>query len=361
MRRSGHRWLAILTSVGLLAGMVPSAVAAQVESPVDVNFGTLEVQQRILDKIAAGEPLNIVLSIQGTGIPIYAVEMESGFRRGLANEQDRYPLNGSFVGPVDTSASAQVAELETLLNAGQVDCVGVQSPGPEAFISLFDTFADAGVPLFAVNTDVAQGKRLAYWALNELETGRALAQEAVRIIEERGLEIGSAVLFSSFPQAPWARDRMQGFSEELPQLRPDIAIVNDVNSAIDTTGAFAETRRVTEAYIRGQDIDLIFHTDQGVEEVASTIIDLDEAGNIFAVGMNASPKIFDLIEAGVLLNTINQRWDLQTERLATECLDFLLDGKVYDDPIQHMPPDPVTPETLDAQRALWDELHPPVQ
>jgi ABC-type sugar transport system substrate-binding protein len=356
VRTRSMRLAGLVSLVALLVGTFPGAVVAQNE--VDVNFGTLNVQQRILDKVANEEPLEIVLSIQGTCIPIYAIEMQSGFERGVEGVQDRYPVNGRFVGPCDTDAAAQVAELEALLNANQVDCVGVQSPGPEAFVRLFDSFAEAGVPLFAVNTDVAEGKRLAYWALNELETGRALAREAARIIEERGLDVSNAVLFSSFPQAPWARDRMQGFSEELPNVLPGVQLVNDVNTAIDTTGDFAETRRVTDAYIQGQDIDLIFHTDQGVEEVGSTISDLGRAGSIFAVGMNASPKIFDLVDEGIILNTINQRWDLQTERLATECLDFLLDGKVFEDPLQYMPPDPVTPETIEAQRALWDELHP---
>ena len=354
MRKGALRIVTLTATAALLTGGISSVAVAQNE--VDVNFGTLNVQQRIVDKVAAGEPLDIVLSIQGTCIPIYAIEMQSGFDRGVAAVQDRYTVNGSFVGPCDTSGADQAAELDTLLNAGQVDCVGVQSPGPEAFVRLFDTYAEAGVPLFAVNTDVAEGKRLAYWALNEVETGRALAREAASIIADRGLDVTNAVLFSSFPQAPWARDRMQGFGEEFPVAHPGATVVNDLNSAIDTTGDFAETRRVSEAYIQGQDVDLIFHTDQGVEQVGAAIKALDS--DIVAVGMNASPLIFDLIDDGIILNTINQRWDLQTERLATECLDFLLDGKTYDDPLQYMPPDPVTPTTVAAQRALWDELHP---
>jgi ribose transport system substrate-binding protein len=300
-----------------------------------------------------------VLSIQGTGIPIYAVEMQSGLNKGVADQQSRYPLVAKFVGPVDTNAQQQVAELQTLLNAGQIDCLGVQSPGPEGFVPLFDQVAAAGVPAFAVNTDVSAAKRLAYWALNEKATGSKLADLAADAIQQQNLSVSKAVLFSSFPQAPWALDRMTGFKAELQQKLPNVTVVNDPSSAIDTTGDFAKTHQVTDAYIRGNpSVNLIFHTDQGVEEVGATIKAVGKTGKVFAVGMNVSPKIFDLVDQGIILDTINQRWDLQTARLAKECLDFLLTDKVYDNPIQYMDPAPLTKATLADQKALWTSLHP---
>ena len=48
----------------------------------EFDWGTFNLNQRVIDKAAAGEPLNIVVSTIGKAIPVYGVEQQIGVDRG---------------------------------------------------------------------------------------------------------------------------------------------------------------------------------------------------------------------------------------------------------------------------------------
>ena len=128
---------------------------------------------------------------------------------------------------------------------------------------------------------------------------------------------------------------MEGFSEVFPDadFRMDEKALLPVGfpdytqiQAIDQAGP----------YFQGNaDVNLMFHTDLGVEGVGIVIRDSDQTGKVWTAGFNVSKPILDLIDAGVILTTINQGFNVQAELAIDACVDLLADGTYPADPLQH--------------------------
>ena len=139
----------------------------------EFDWGKFTLTQRVIDKAAAGEPLNIVVSTIGTAIPVFGVEQQIGVDRGCEANGDRgLAIECSPGGPASTDATAQLAELQTLLTSDQVDCLGFASPHRTRSWTSINQYVDAGIPVFTQNTDVPNSKRFAFFALNERDAAR---------------------------------------------------------------------------------------------------------------------------------------------------------------------------------------------
>ena len=75
-------------------------------------------------------------------------EQQIGTDRGCADNGATLKIACRLTGPASTDQTGQLAELETLLTSDQVDCLGIQSPLPDAFVDIINKFVDAGIPVF---------------------------------------------------------------------------------------------------------------------------------------------------------------------------------------------------------------------
>ena len=348
-----RRSLGVAVTAALLAGALAAPVGAQDGvSPDaqtrDFEWGTFTLAPRIVEKAAAGEPLNIVIDNQGVAIPVFGAEQQIGTDRGCEANADRLPINCRLTGPPTTDQTAQLAELETLLASDQVDCLGLQSITPDAYVDIINKYVDAGIPVFTQNTDVANSKRFAFFALNEFDAGIANGRTTATLVQELGLPVEGIALGSGNPQGPWAQDRMGGFRQGYLEVFPD-ADIRQSNVAEDgkildgiPTGDGFTTQEVIDSvgpYLQGnQDVNLFFHTDQGVEGVGEVIERGDLTGETWATGFNVSLRILDLIDQGIILTTINQGFDNQAEAAVNACVDFLADGTLPPDPLAYLDP-----------------------
>src|SRR5262245_54208668 len=151
MERTRRTILGIAAATAILAVMLGGTVQAQ----TGVNDGaksfalpdgsTFTLAQRIVDKAAAGEPLNIVMNNQGVAIPVFGAEQQIGTDRGCEENKDRIAISCRLTGPPSTDQTAQLAELETLLASDQVDCLGIQSITPDAYVDIINKYIDAGI------------------------------------------------------------------------------------------------------------------------------------------------------------------------------------------------------------------------
>jgi ribose transport system substrate-binding protein len=350
-----RRILGITTAAALLVVALGGAVQGQdgvneeAKSFALPDGSTFSLAQRIIDKAAAGETLNIVVNNQGVAIPVFGAEQQIGTDRGCEANGDRgLSIACRLTGPPTTDQTAQLAELETLLASDQVDCLGIQSITPDAYVDVINKYIDAGIPVFTQNTDVPNSKRIAFFALNEFDAGVANGRTTAALVEELGLPIGGIAMGSGGPEAPWAQDRMGGFRQGFLEVFPDADFrqtdVNDAGQVLDgiPTGPGYTTQEVIDSvgpFLQAnQDVNLFFHTDQGVEGVGEVIERAGMAGQQWASGFNVSLRILDLIDAGIVLTTINQGFDNQAEAAVRACVDLLADGVRPADPLAYLDP-----------------------
>ena len=308
-------------------------------------WGNFTLASRIVDKLKAGQKINIVDDIQGTALPIMGAEMRIGMQRGCDSAQSRLPLNCRLTGPVTTNAGAQLAELETLLNGNQVDCLGLQSPLPDQYVDVINKYVAAGIPVFTFNNDVPNSKRFAFYALSEKQAGSINGAQTAQLVKSQGLKINTIAMGSGQPSGPWAQNRMAGFEEGYKTVFPNAKFFNDSKSGIPTGDNFT-TKEVLNSvgpFLQAHpDVNLFFHTDQGVEGVGVIIKNQKLSGKVWTSGFNVSGPILDSIDGGNTLVTIDQGFDNQAEAPVNACVDYLTTGATPTDPMQYLKPIVIT-------------------
>ncbi len=346
------RMLAVIGSA-LLAGVCGAATSAHAGGITvpdgaksrTMPWGEFKLAPRIVKKLEAGETANIVVGIEGTGLPIQGAEMRIGTKKGCENANKALSAECRMVGPVNPDTAKQLSELETLLNSGQVDCLALQPPLPNQFTGIINKYADAGIPVFTLNIDAPKAKRFAFYALNEVQAGKINGETTARLIKEKGVQVNKIAMGSGAPDQPWAQARMEGFMEGYKSVFPDAKFFNDVKSGIPTGKNFTTQEvlnSVTPFLTANPDVTLFFHTDQGIEGVGNVIRNLKLNGKVYASGFNVSGAILDSIGEGTTLVTIDQGFDNQAQAPVEQCAQFLAKGETPADPMQFLRPIVIT-------------------
>lgn len=341
---------AVLLTTACSSGSSSTSSEATKEVAAEVlthtfSWGDFTLATRIADKLKAGETMNVVVDIQGTAIPIFGAQMRAGMIRGCDAEQARLNIECRLAGPVTTNSTSQLAELETILNGGNVDCLALQSPLPDQYVDIINKFVDAGIPVFTMNNDVPNSKRFGFYALSEQEAGAINGAQTAQLVKSRGLKIDTIAMGSGQPAGPWAQQRMAGFEEGYKSVFPDAKFFNDSKSGIPTGDNFT-TKEVLDSvgpfFQAHPKVNLFFHTDQGVEGVGQIIAKNNLGGKVWTSGFNVSGPILDSIDQGNTLVTIDQGFDNQGEAPVRACVDYLAAGTAPSDPLQYLKPIVIT-------------------
>ena len=320
-------------------------------------WGQFKLAQRIVDKAASGQALNIVINNQGVAIPVFGAEQKIGTDRGCAANQAKLKIACRLTGPASTDATAQLAELETLLSSGQVDCLGIESPTPDAFVDIINKYVAAGVPVYTQNTDVPSSNRFAFFALNERSAGNANGVATGNLVKAKSYTIDTIGMGSGGPEAPWAQDRMGGFEAGYKTVFPNAKFAQDEKTGLPTGKDYTTEEVVSSVgpYLAGNPkVNLFFHTDQGVEGVGLVIKDKNLTGKVWASGFNVSLQLLDLMDAGIILVTINQGFDNQAEAAVNACVNYLTAGKTPADPLAYLDPIIITKDGGTGQQSSAD-------
>ncbi len=330
----------------LLGSSALPAVAGSVEAPEQAKahpfqWGTFKLAPRIADAMKAGKPVNIVVDVMATAIPRMGTEMRAGMDKGCANADNGIATKCSLTGPVNTDANKQLSQLETLLHSSAVDCLVLQSPLPGQFVQVIDQFIDQGIPVFTFNIDVDKSRRFAFTALDEEQAGAINGEATAKLVKEKNLKIDTVALGSSAPDEAWARSRMVGFTAGYKKVIPDAKFFNDADHAVPTGNTYSVKEAlttVTPFLTAHPEVNLFFHTDQGIEGVGNVIQNLKLQGKVYASGFNVSSAILDAIKRDVTLVTIDQNYAAQTNAGTQQCVRFLTKGEVPANPINHIEP-----------------------
>jgi ABC-type sugar transport system substrate-binding protein len=352
------------SSGGSASANAGATVAAKAVLPSDTtgvpyvakfSWGTFKLAPRIIAKIKAHQPLNFVYSISDSGQPVFSAAIQSGFNDGVAQAAKTfgYPLKAKMIGPVGGGNQKQISQIQTLLNSNQIDVLVFNAAQPGPFIDILNQVMAAGVPVWGTGGDSPQSHRIGFFALNEEDAGKQAGQLAGQWAKQHNLSVSKAAVFTGDPSGPWAQSRMKGFVEGLHSVLPQVQLVNSVSNPLNTGFDSPTVYSDAKSFILGHpDVQLIFHTDQGVQMVGKAIADTGRTNKTWAVGFNLNPEILNYIKTNQILVTVGQNWHGQAATAADAGAEFLFKGQVIAG-FHAATPYPVTPATLaDAFKTL---------
>lgn len=291
---------------------------------------TFTLNQRVADKLAAGEPINYVFSYGSTAIPLFSPQYAAGYERTLPEAQAILPMNGQAIAPASAvqDSNEQIAQIDALWKADQIDCLSVQSTGTDTFTKITNDIMASGIPVFTVGVQ-SNGNEFSNFTQISDKEGRQAAGIVVDYMKANNLDFKSFAVSGGDPTQNWAQGRMQGFIDGIKEAIPDATFINDASTALVTTYDPAGTYDAYKAFIQGNpEVQVIENVDIGGEHAARAIADSGNTGKIFSLGWNVSIGQLDAIEAGTQIVALDQQWGDQAGFGALACAELLKNGNV---------------------------------
>ena len=321
-------------AVGEPAVEEPAVEEPVVEEPgspphvAELAWGNFELAERIAAKLDSGDPMNFVVSLSATGATSSA-SFEHGWAAaaGEVAEQHGAQVNARVVGPNSADAEAQAAVIESLIASEDIDCLAVEAANPGLLTDVIDGAVDAGIPVFAVGGDSPDSKRFAFYGLDDYAAGEAAGSLVGQWAADGGILVRRAGVLTGDAGDQGSFDLMRGFVAGLSEIHSGVEWVNGP-SDVDSFGfdQFA-VHDATEAWVLDNiDVDIVFHTDEGLEAVATVMADQLLYGDMYAVGFHMSEPVTNYIRERVVVTAMVQSLVEQARRAGAACGDFLLGG-----------------------------------
>jgi len=291
---------------------------------------TFTLNPRVADKLAKGEPINYVFSYGSTAIPLFSPQYAAGYERTLPEAQKILPMNGQAIAPASAvqDSNEQIAQMDALFRADQIDCLSIQSTGLDTFTKITNDIMATGIPVFTVGVQ-SNGNEFSNFTQISDKEGRQAAGIVVDYMKANGLDFKNFAVSGGDPTQNWAQGRMQGFIDGIKEAIPDAKFINDATTALVTTYDPAGTYDAYKAFIQGNpEVQVIENVDIGGEHAARAIADSKNQGKIFSLGWNVSIGQLDAIEAGTQIVALDQQWGDQAGFGALACAELLKNGKV---------------------------------
>jgi len=345
------------TAAATAAGGAPYTFALR-------DGSTFSLASRIADKIKGKQPLSIDMSYQTIAEPGAPYLLTAGLEQGAKEMGDKYgiTINTKLIGPAITDPPAQIAQVQQLVGAGQLDCVGIEPVTPDAFVKVVDESMAAGVPVMTVNTDSPESRRLAYYGVDDVDTAHPLftgtiaGNFTVDWAKKNNIEIKKAALISGDTTAPWAQGRMKGWLDVVKAAFPNMEVVGTPTDAFTTGYEPAKITTAMTSFMNGHpDVDFYFSSDWEGAQIGQLIDKMGLKGKVNALGFNVSQTMLEDLEKGLLIGTVDQRYDLQAKTFMIGCAELLMEGKVPSE-YQYLEPTIWTPDTATEARTLYESL-----
>ena len=298
----------------------------------ELAWGNFELADRIAAKLAAGERLNVVISLTATGEGSFAESFEHGWSAAGAAAAGEHgtEINARVIGPRRADAEAQAATIESLLDTGDIDCLAVETSNPGRLDAVIDAAIDAGVPVFAIGGDSPDSRRFAFYGPDHTEAGRAAGSLVSQWAAEGGILVRVAGVLTGDAGDQGSYDLMRGFVAGLSEIHSGVVWANGPDDVESFGYDPAAVYNSTEAWVLdNMDADIVFHTDAGVEFLAAAMAEHLLYGDMYAVSYHMSPQVADYIRERLVVAAMSPRRSEQARLTGAACSDFLLEG-TYD-------------------------------
>ena len=315
----------------------------------ELPWGNFELAERIAAKVAAGEPLNFVISLTATGEDSLNDSFSHGWEQAAADVAARYgvAINARVIGPNSADADAQATTITSLIASGDIDCLAVEAANPRLLDGAIGEAVDAGVPTYAVSGDSPDSKRFAFFGFDAYAAGRSAGQLVGDWAADGGILVRRAAVLTGDARHQRSFDLMRGFTDGLLEIHSGVEFVNGP-ADVDSFGFEpVPVYDATEAWVLDNlDVDIVFHTDDGVEALAAVMADQLLYGDMYAVAFHMSPQVADYVRERLVVTALVQGYTAQAQAAGGACGDFLLAG-LHETGHMAMAPTPVTRDNVD--------------
>lgn len=218
----------------------------------------------------------------------------------------------TWLGDPNYSTEAMANYWEDALSANP-DGIGTSAPEPEAVRSGVETASERGIPVIIFNTsDPGTGTDnaldvLFYVGANEFTGGVSNARRVFAEAEANGEEITKGVCTIQEQGHSGLIARCAGVQSVFDEMGVTLDIIDITNDPTESAG------RLTDYFTANADTNAIFML--GPNPASALNLYLTESGrepgDLYATTHDTSAEIFDMIEAGYLLQAIDQQPYLQ--------------------------------------------------
>ncbi|MBX0323201.1 substrate-binding domain-containing protein [Halomicroarcula sp. F13] len=196
-------------------------------------------------------PPSVALSVPSLEFTFFA-RMQNAF--DAAKSEGTVASDSTFY-DAGNSQSTQVSDVETAIS-NEVDLLLISAITAEGVISAIRQANDAGIPVVAIDRNVAEGDTVSYVASDNVQLGRRSTELCLSFMQEMGQQdTYNVVQLEGTPGASVTNDRGEGFSNAVSE--------NDsLNRLASQTGEFSTQNAlsVMEDFITqyGDEIDGVF-------------------------------------------------------------------------------------------------------
>jgi len=305
--RKNVLFLISIVTIVMLAALSLPAVAQEPEAadPADFTFDS-----RIVEKIASGEPLVIRVSYHDV-----SNEFAPFMKQGVEKAAEEFGIDAAMVGPVGPDAEAQIAELESLVEAG-VDGLAISSVSTGALAPVIERLIEQGIPVVTFNTDNPDSDRLAFAGQDLVQSGYDAATALAEQLDGKG----DVIITTLDAAAQWSLDREGGAREAFEQY-PDITVLQTVNTGTEPQEIYAA---IENAMMANPSVVGILSLECCSVSPAGEYVKRNDLGEqVTIVGFDEVPTTLDLIKEGYVAASFSQDPPRQTYEAVKMLVDFL--------------------------------------
>ena len=275
-----------------------------------ISLDDFDLAPEIAEKLANGEQLVIRVSYHDV-----SNEFAPFILAGVEQAAEELGVEAVMVGPVGADAEAQIAELESLVEAG-VDGLAISSVSTDALAPVIDRFLAAGIPVVTYNTDNPDSQRLAFAGQDLVQSGYDAAQVLADLLDGEG----NVIITTLDAAAQWSIDRETGARDAFAEY-PGINVVTTVNTGTEPQEIYSA---VENAMLANPDVDGILSLECCSTPVAGEYVKRNGLQDeVIIVGFDELPATLQLIQEGIIAGSVSQAPQRQGFEAVRLLVDFL--------------------------------------
>ncbi len=253
------------------------------------------------------------------------------------------------VGPASADAIEQARIMDDLIARG-VDGIAVSCNDPTACADPINRAVAAGIPVMTWDSDSPDSERFTFLSIDNRDAGRTAADLLAQAIGGQG----KVAVITGVPGALNLQQRVDGFSEQLNTLYPDMEIVRIFASNEDINLGVQGVEETMQAHpdLRGWFFAGMWplFADRGsmpLWEAAS------RGGTVKTVAFDTLPLELELLRDGYIEALVGQKYSRWGSDAVQMVYDYVVSGKRYP-PFIDTGVDVVTRNNVDAMARAWE-------
>lgn len=224
---------------------------------------------------------------------------------GAQVEAEKLGVTVEYQGATTWDPSLQLPIVQSLL-AKNPSALLLTPTDATAFEPVVAQYADAGIPVIALDTTLGDNSNLTAEISSSNEQGGASAAQALG--EAIGGK-GTVAIISGAPGASTDQARVQGFQDEMAKSFPDVTVLEPEFSKSVVATAESQVQALQLAH---PDLVGVFGVNgNSATGAANAIVNAGNKGKIFVAGYDAEPATVEQLKAGNISILVVQ--DFKTE------------------------------------------------